>query len=370
MRRPLSEHDSTIRSRRGGLRPDDDTGEPLQPVPGGRVRRIVFSGDERRAAEPPRAPEPRPEPEPEPEPPRHARYRPRAAMDEIHADVDRIIGRRRAPQAPRTDGPDRSTVKERTVYKTDRGSVRSTEYTSEGRRRKAIYLSRREGGSEKERRFLLSEVDKVIADVPPPRPAEATAHPKAQPAAPERRPEQVKKRIGGKVRRGPPVLDEEPEALETTHEEEAQADDRVYRPQCGAVTADGRQCRNSAKGGSPYCGSHQGHRPLSMKQLGARGDTKPRHARAEDTMPGQTGAAGAELQPQCAALTKDGKQCRNSSRKSSKYCSAHKGYRAPSRAEWVRRLDTKPSVAKAQDTKPSLQKGRRKPRQGGSRTKK
>ena len=40
-----------------------------------------------------------------------------------------------------------------------------------------------------------------------------------------------------------------------------------YRPQCSAVTADGAQCRNSARGGSKYCGSHFGYQPKTAKGL-------------------------------------------------------------------------------------------------------
>lgn len=38
-----------------------------------------------------------------------------------------------------------------------------------------------------------------------------------------------------------------------------------YRPQCSAITEDGAQCRNSARGGSKYCGSHFGYQPKTLK---------------------------------------------------------------------------------------------------------
>ena len=41
-----------------------------------------------------------------------------------------------------------------------------------------------------------------------------------------------------------------------------------YRPQCTALTSDGSQCRNSARGGSKYCGSHKGYQPPGAKQRG------------------------------------------------------------------------------------------------------
>lgn len=75
-------------------------------------------------------------------------------------------------------------------------------------------------------------------------------------------------------------------------------------------------------------------------------------------------------QPQCGALTADGKQCRNSSRGTSKYCASHKGYQPPATRGLAKRIegkswsatdkrtdrqskreaDTTPAVAKARDT--------------------
>lgn len=80
--------------------------------------------------------------------------------------------------------------------------------------------------------------------------------------------------------------------------------------------------------------------------------------------------AKADYQPQCAALTADGKQCRNSSRGASKYCASHKGYQPPAGKGLAKRIegkswsatdkltdrasrkqaDTKPSVRRAKDT--------------------
>ena len=78
----------------------------------------------------------------------------------------------------------------------------------------------------------------------------------------------------------------------------------------------------------------------------------------------------AALHPQCSALTGDGKQCRNSSRGTSKYCASHKGYQPPALKGLAQRIegkswsatdkrsdrqsksiaDTRPSVKKARDT--------------------
>lgn len=43
-----------------------------------------------------------------------------------------------------------------------------------------------------------------------------------------------------------------------------------YRPQCVALTADGKQCRNSARGTSKYCAPHKGYQPPALKGLAQR----------------------------------------------------------------------------------------------------
>lgn len=82
------------------------------------------------------------------------------------------------------------------------------------------------------------------------------------------------------------------------------------------------------------------------------------------------GKTKAGYQPQCAALTADGKQCRNSSRGTSKSCASHKGYQPPAGKGLAKRIegkswsatdklsdrtsrkqaDTKPTVRRAKDT--------------------
>jgi hypothetical protein len=82
------------------------------------------------------------------------------------------------------------------------------------------------------------------------------------------------------------------------------------------------------------------------------------------------------LRPQCAALTNDGKQCRNSAREASKYCASHFGYQpktlkgSAQKIEgdaWsatdkltdkqsVKRADTKARVKGARDTTPSVRR--------------
>lgn len=43
-----------------------------------------------------------------------------------------------------------------------------------------------------------------------------------------------------------------------------------YKPQCAALTADGAQCRNSARGTSNYCAPHKGYQPSTTKGLAKR----------------------------------------------------------------------------------------------------
>ncbi|HJQ93293.1 MAG TPA: hypothetical protein VJ874_03285, partial [Candidatus Thermoplasmatota archaeon] len=76
-----------------------------------------------------------------------------------------------------------------------------------------------------------------------------------------------------------------------------------YKPQCGALTGDGKQCRNSARGASKYCASHKGYQPPALNGLAQRvegdkwsatdrrtdrqskkiADTRPAVAKAADT---------------------------------------------------------------------------------------
>ncbi|MEK6976256.1 MAG: hypothetical protein AABY18_07940 [Candidatus Thermoplasmatota archaeon] len=81
--------------------------------------------------------------------------------------------------------------------------------------------------------------------------------------------------------------------------------EHAYRPQCSAVTADGAQCRNSARQGSKYCAPHFGYQPPTTTGLAKRiegedwsdddrqtdsgtvrdADTKARVTKAKDTKP-------------------------------------------------------------------------------------
>lgn len=100
---------------------------------------------------------------------------------------------------------------------------------------------------------------------------------------------------------------------------------------------------------------------------------KPRKAKARKATKDTSSAA---YRPQCAALTADGKQCRNSARGASKYCAPHKGYQPPTAKGLAQRIegdawdphdkltdrqsvataDTRPRVRKAKDTKVKMRK--------------
>ncbi len=71
---------------------------------------------------------------------------------------------------------------------------------------------------------------------------------------------------------------------------------------------------------------------------------------------GAAKTAEVDLQPQCAALTGAGAQCKRSARHSSKYCGSHKGYRPPTAAVAAAAKDTKPAVKGAKDTAPTGRK--------------
>lgn len=57
------------------------------------------------------------------------------------------------------------------------------------------------------------------------------------------------------------------------------------QPQCEALTAAGDQCKNSAREGSKYCGSHKGYRPPAKATAAKAKDTKPATKGAKDTKP-------------------------------------------------------------------------------------
>lgn len=73
------------------------------------------------------------------------------------------------------------------------------------------------------------------------------------------------------------------------------AADAAYRPQCAALTADGAQCRNSARGTSKYCAPHKGYQPPTTKGLAKRieGDAWDPHDKVTD----RSSVKGADTRP-------------------------------------------------------------------------
>jgi len=75
----------------------------------------------------------------------------------------------------------------------------------------------------------------------------------------------------------------------------ADTSDAGYRPQCAALTEDGSQCRNSARGTSRYCSSHKGYQPPTAKGLAKRieGDAYD----ADDSLTDRASVAAADTKP-------------------------------------------------------------------------
>ncbi len=301
MRKPISEHKTTIKAGKGSKEAHRDS--LLEPVHGGSVRRVEFRES---------APEPSFRREPE------SQYRARHddSMDAIHFEVDNL--NRIARGAPaRARQPREKPVTER-VYDTKLGGVNASSMKTTRGERRVLYTSRQVEGRQHEERFHSGLVDRIISE-------KYAAGPsfEAVEEAPAKR-----KLLGRKKKTAAPVVEEE------------------YQPQCAAVTRDGLQCRNSCKDRSEYCGAHQAYAPQALEALL---DTKP--ARGEDTKAGTGDSAGTG---QCAAYTKESLQCKRNSRAGSKYCGVHKGYRAPSKSSLTAKLDTVPRHAGAKDTVPKV----------------
>lgn len=340
MARPITEHSTKLRAGKGkrgsseepsGTASRTPTGSRvLEPVVGGRVRRIVFEGD-------PVEPAPAPERDPERWQPRH-----RASMTDIEFEVDNL-GRFRA-RRDRTDP--HASVRTGTVYETERGAVREARQKTERGERRVLYTVVRNGDRMEERRFSGLLVDEALRRRDAPAAEEEVVQEESVEYVPRTR--RVVEEVLLEPRRRRDRKGKGNKAAGTG----PATPEQVFQPQCAALTRDGLQCRNSSKTGTRYCGSHQAYEAQSLSSLA---DTKPRVAGAEDTLPGRgSDRTTNSRQAQCGAYTRDGLQCRNSSRRTSKYCAAHKGYRAPSRSQLEARLDTTPRHARAADTKPDL----------------
>jgi hypothetical protein len=333
---------------------DASAGRSFELVQGGPVRRIHFDAEQRD--------EVRPEPTHFEESIEVRRvYRPRhvAPMPEIEFEVDHLDSIR-AGFRPKGVPVGRTDLRRRAdlLYETDRGSVLGTSSPVSGRQ--VLYT---QGESVlTRRRFTEAAVDAVIKDVR--LDDDTIVRESVTEYVPRSRAEgRTTKQVRGRpVRRASPAnatrVKPAPKAVpaaKAVRVAKAAPAAPGSQPQCVAVTPAGKQCRNPCRAGSQYCGAHKGFRPPSASALlAAAKDTKPRVKRAPDTKPGHGGATSKEgLQAQCAAITTDGKQCRNSSRHGSKYCGAHKGYQPAAAAQ--RLADTKPST-RGKDTKPTVRK--------------
>lgn len=353
---PSQKRSFRLRNDRGarGARGDGGASGAFELVDGGRVRRIHFEGQQTR---------PREEPVHYEEETVEVQrvYRPKhvAPIPEIEFEIDHLDSIR-AGYRPKGLPAGRRDLRRRTdtLYSTDRGSVLGTSSPVTGRQvlytQGASVLSRR--------RFTEAAVDQIVKDVRlddetvvresvteyvPRSKAEGrktktvrgkTVRKAAKPATPTKARKKTKKAKPAAKAAPPAVKDDGP------------------MPQCLAITAGGKQCRNSSRHGSQYCGAHKGYRaPTASAVLAAAKDTKPRVKKAADTKPGTgTTRTKSGLQAQCAAVTPDGKQCRNSSRAGSKYCGSHKGFN-PARAAKAL-VETKPRAKKGKDTKAKVRK--------------
>lgn len=368
------------RKLRGRKKDSDEDERAMEAVPGGNVRRVVFE------SEPARAPERRSG---------EKRYRPRhrASINEIEAEVDRIAGGRRrrfrlqrheSAKAGDDDWESREAAStEKPLYRTEQGSrITEAERHEADRKRRILYLRDHPDHPREGRRFSHTLVDRVIKDVdlaeeevveePAKKPARRPAAKKTtKKAAAKRSTGSTGKKTAAKKRGGPAKRSAKATSSKKTtkkatgKKKPAKAapqrtaakrpakGDKDYQPQCLALTGQGKQCRNSARKGSKYCASHKGYHAKGFKSHMSAQDTKPRSKKAKDTKPVAKKATG-QGTDQCLALTKAGKQCRNSSQDGRKYCANHKGYRGKKAV--MDGMDTKPRHAKAKDTKPALRK--------------
>ena len=162
MGKPLTEHRATIKAGKGRKerstdkrRKDEGSFEfveesHLQPVNGGRVRRIEFGG--------------RPATVHEEVVHQDRTFRPRheASMRDIEWEIDHI-GKARRPAPLREDRVDANT---REVYRTDRGGeVRSAYAPVRRGTGRVLYTTVDKGTHQEERRFSSADVDRVIAGV-------------------------------------------------------------------------------------------------------------------------------------------------------------------------------------------------------------
>lgn len=271
---------------------------------------------------------------------KHINLRNHDSIEDIRFEIDNLDRIRRGG-APRARAP-RERPATRRVFETRGGAVNAAQMETERGERRVLYTSKKQGNAEHETRFHSGLVDRIIAEKYQGGPRFETADQMEEKVGlfgrkkdtSEGKVEMVKRGVKPKKAKTSKAAkpDKKPEAL--------------YQPQCGAVTRDGMQCRNSSKTGTDYCGAHQTYSPRSIEDLL---DTQP--ARGDDKKPGSGDLSGTG---QCAAYTKDSLQCRNRSANASKYCGSHKSYRAPNKAALSKSIDTEPRFKNAPDTLPKF----------------
>jgi hypothetical protein len=282
-----------------------------------------------------------------------------APLEDIHWEVDRL-GSGGSSSAPPP------VAYSRTLYTTERGSVKKA---AEGRQ-SAIYLSSRKHGTESERRFSSTMVDPLIEDVDlnaPSRPSGPYVHDGYTLHS------RVVELKGGGEQTIYFFSKKEPKsgtpcALPEGYE--VGVSERTGLPFLRRSGSPGEkeyqpQCAAITDGGKQCRNSARGeskycssHAGHHPKTLESVVDTAPAHM-AQDTKAG-SGAKGKDgLAVQCSAITADGKQCRNNARDGKATCASHKSYRAPTKRQVVDRLDTRPRWSKAKDTRPKTRKASR-----------
>jgi len=324
----------------------------------GPVKRIRFDG----FAPPAPTPEPLPETPvseptettyamavPQDRPARPAALGGTGTIRSVHDEVDRLG----SPDPTFSGAPSRANLqswRSNTIYRTDRGGeVRSYD----GPNGRLLTL----GNGREEHRFSEEDVDRVIAGVTLDGASEpATVETEPAPTAAMETTETTAQRrrlFGFLGRRGGSS------GTSTTPPAATETESKEYQPQCSALTEEGLQCRNSARGGSKYCSSHYGYQPRTAQGVLATRDTEPRFASSRDTMPGAAGwdpGADHATGVQCGALTAAGLQCTNPVVAGTSFCGVHQDATLPTPKGVLAAADTKPRWSGAKDTKPSTRK--------------
>lgn len=124
-----------------------------------------------------------------------------------------------------------------------------------------------------------------------------------------------------------------------------------HQPQCGALTADGKQCRNSSRGASNYCASHKGYQPPSGKGLAKRIEGKSWSAR--DKLSNKASARHADTRPRAAKASDTALATRKRGKKVAKAPKAGKPVKADAPRPTVRSLTRASTRPVRRDSRPA-----------------